>query len=136
MPRIDNVKRLNADDFPVDSQETVARIAEIYNFFAEQVTNTLNGEIDFDNLNRAFLQLDVNVDSNGNPVNATRFSNNVGLLGIKVINAVNLTNRVIYPTGTPFISFTASGTGVYTINNITNLKANNNYRLSLELIFS
>lgn len=134
MPRIDSVKRIKIEDFPEDQQELGARIAEIYNFFAEQVTNTLNGNVDFENVTDSILTFEVTVNSSGTPIDNNRFLARTGLQGVTVINAANLTNSVTFPTGTPFISFTSSGTGIYTINNISNLPANNKFRLTLRLI--
>lgn len=134
MPRIDNVKRIKIEDFPADQQELGSRIAEVYNFFAEQVTNVLNGNVDFENLNENILTFEVTVNSSGTPIDNNRFLSSTGLQGVTVIRAINLTNSINFPTGTPFVSFTASGTGVYTINNISNLPANNKFRLTLRLI--
>lgn len=135
MPFIDSVKRIKVEDFPQDQQETAAKIGEVYNFFAEQVTNVLNGNVDFDNLNRKKIELTVTTDSSGKPTTETRFSTDLGLVGTKVLRADNLTNSVSYPTGSPFISYTSSGGGIYTIRNITNLPANNKFRLVIELVF-
>lgn len=135
MPTIDTVKRITVDEFKDEDREVAERIGNIYNYFAEQVTNAINGELDFENLKRSLLRIDVTVDATGNPVQTVRFVNNVGLIGTKVINAENLTNRVNYVTATPFISFSSSGDGTYTIDNIKGLNANENYRLTVELIF-
>jgi len=135
MPQIDNVKRINVEDFPSKDRETVERIANNYNFFAEQVTNVLNGQVDFDNLNRSLVELDVTTNTNGVPINTTKFSAEVGLIGTKVIRADNLTNKINFVTGAPFIVFSASGSGTYTIEKITGLIANNKYRIAIELIF-
>lgn len=135
MPFIDTVKRINVEDFPEEGREIVSRIAETYNFFAEQVTNTLNGNVDITNLDRNIIELTVSVNSNGIPTQAIQFTGEVGLRGTKVLRADNLTNNVNYPTSGPFVSFTPSGTGLYTIDHITGLVANNQFRLVLELVF-
>lgn len=132
---MDTVKRLNADEFKDDDKETVQRIAELYNYFAEQTTNIINGNIDFDNMNRELRQIDVVVDANGTPNITTQFSATVGMRGTNVLRVVNLTNTGTYPTGNPLISFTASGSGLYTIDNITGLVAGNEFRLTFELVF-
>ena len=135
MPFIDTVKRITTEEFKPEDREVAERIGNIYNFFAEQVTNVLNGNIDFANLRRSLLTIDVTVAANGTPIQTTQFNNSVGLQGTKVINAVNLTNRVNFLESTPFISFTSQGTGLYTIDNITGLNAGQSYRLTIELIF-
>jgi hypothetical protein len=135
MPSIDTVKRINVDEFKQEDREVAERIANIYNYFAEQVTNVINGKLDFSNLNRAIVTVEVTAGTNGNPIQTTQFNSSTGLQGVNVIQAVNLTNRANFLQSTPFISFTASGTGVYTIDNITGLNASQRYRLTLELIF-
>lgn len=135
MPFIDTVKRITTDEFKPEDREVAERIGNIYNFFAEQVTNVLNGNVDFANLDRSLITLDIIVGANGNPSQTSQFNANTGLQGTKVVNAVNLTNRVNYLQSTPFISFTSQGTGLYTIDNITGLNSGESYRLTIELIF-
>jgi len=134
MPRIDNVTRLNADDFPDEDRETIERLAIPYNFFVEQVTNVLNGGVDFENLDRNLIQVQLQVNNGGVPVNAARFNAQVGLQGTNVIRVDNLLNPSGFPTAAPFLNFTTSGNGIYTINSITGLSAGT-YRVILELIF-
>ena len=135
MPKIDTVKRISTDEFRPEDREVAERIGNIYNYFAEQVTNVLNGNVDSTNTGRPIITLDVTVASNGNPVQTTQFSSKVGLLGTDVINVVNTTNRANYLQSKPFISYTAQGTGLYTIDNITGLNSGESYRLTIELKF-
>ena len=135
MPKIDTVKRITTDEFSDEDQEVAERIGNIYNYFAEQVTNVLNGGIDSENTGRPIIQLSAVVDANGTPVRQIKFTSNAGLKGIKVINAVNRTNRVNYVENHPFISFLSQGTGVYTIENIKGLITAQDYLLTLELVF-
>lgn len=136
MPLIDNVRRINSGDFKKEDQEVAERVAEIYNYFAEQVTNTLNGNVEISNLNRDLVEIQVTVGSTGLPLQTARFGAETGLTGINILRADNLTNNSVYPTGAPFITYSNSGTGTYTINHITGLPANNNFRLILELVYS
>jgi hypothetical protein len=133
MPSIDTVKRIIADEFKPEDREVAERIGNIYNFFAEQVTNVLNGNVDYENLTQNILTLDVIVDSNGNPIRSTKFSTTVGLIGTNVINARNQVNLANYLNSQPFISWSTNGQGVYTINNITGLRPNEEYTLTIEL---
>ena len=135
MPFLDTVKRITTEEFKPEDREVAERIGNIYNYFAEQVTNVLNGNVDFDNLQRSLLEIEVIVDGNGNPIRKTQFSTTTGLRGVTVIRAVNTTNRVNYLQGQPFVSFSSSGTGLYTIDNITGLNSGENYTLTIELIF-
>lgn len=136
MALIDNVKRIAIEEFPDEDKETVERIANYYNYFAEQVTNAINGQLSIENLTREIIQLNVTVNSSGTPIVSTKFTTELGLLGVNVIRAQNLTNTTTYPASTPFLSFDSSGNGVYTIKNISGLQSNNKYKLTLELIYS
>lgn len=136
MAFIDNVQRIKVEDFPREQQEIIQRLAETYNFFAENVVNVVNGQIDYDNLvNKSILTLDVLVGTNGLPLQQLSFNANVGLVGATVIRAVNTTNSLGFPTQAPFINFTSRGTGTYDINQISGLIAGNNYTLTIELTF-
>lgn len=135
MPLLDTVKRITTEEFKPEDREIAERIGNIYNYFAEQVTNIINGNIDFDNLQRDLITIEITVDSNGSPTQKTQFSNSVGLQGTKVIKATNLTNSVNYLQSSPFITFSALGTGLYTIDNIKGLNPNEKYSLTIELVF-
>jgi len=135
MALIDTPKRIVADEYEEKDRNIVSRLAQPLNFFMEQVTNVINGRLDFDNLNRSTTQITVNVDTNGTPIRQTQFNSNIGLQGLTVLRAQNTSNPVNFPTGAPFISFSSDGTGTYTIQNITGLRPGNNYLLTLELIF-
>ena len=135
MASIDTVKRINVDEFKDDDKEIAERIGNVYNYFAEQVTNAINGNLDYENLNRALITLTVIVDVNGTPSQTTRFAAKVGVKGTHVIRAVNTTNRVNFVEGQPFISYLASGDGFYTIENIKGLNTGDQYTLYVELIF-
>ena len=135
MAFIDNPRRITPDEFPEEYQELIERFAEYYNFFVENTTNVVNGRLDFDNLNRQLIEITLVVDENGTPIGSSQFSSDVGLIGINVLRAVNNTNSNTFPTSSPFISYSASGTGLYTIRNINGLPAGNSFTLTLELIF-
>lgn len=134
MARVDNVKRINALEFPAEDRETIERLSTILNFFMEDVVNTINGNIDFDNLKRELKTLDITVDSNGFPIRNPQFSSKLDIAGTKIIRADNLTNSAVRPTSAPFITYTTNGTGTFTIQHISGLPANNRFRLIVELI--
>lgn len=136
MALLDTPRRLQLDNISEDNRDDFRVMAELYNYFIEQVTNTVNGQLDYQNLTKNLITVDVTVDSNGNPILGGSFSAPQGMVGHKVLRADNLTNSSIYPTTAPFMTFTASnsGNGIYNIQNITGLPANNKFRLLVELI--
>lgn len=135
MPFIDSVKRIKIDEFKAEDREVAERIGNIYNPFAEQITNVLNGNVDEFNLGRPIITLKVTTNASGIPLKLTQFSNKVGLRGINIIRAQNITNSVNYLQGSPIISFSTQGTGVYTVNHVTGLNPSQEYQLTFELIF-
>ena len=133
--QIDNVKRITIEGFDPDHQQTGAKIAELYNFSMEQITNAINGNIDIDNLNREIIEITLKVDANGTPILNSKFSAGSGMRGSKVIRALNKTNINKYVGNCPFITYVPTSTsGVYVIKNIAGLEANNEYQLLIELI--
>tara|TARA_R100001086_G_scaffold242973_1_gene171264 strand:- start:181 stop:588 length:408 start_codon:yes stop_codon:yes gene_type:complete len=134
MSRLNNVRRINTQDFKQEDQETVSKLAEILNFFMDDVVNNVNGNLDYDNLSKNLISINITVDANGTPLNTTSVETGITNPSyLEVKRARNLTNSVIYPTGTPLISYTETGTTVVTLNNITNLQPNNIYNLVIEV---
>lgn len=134
MSQLDNVKRIRAEDFDSKDQELISKLGENLNFFMEEVVNTVNGNLDINNLDREIVQVELTVGANGLPITTTRFSAGTGFRGSKVVSALNLTNVANYVDSAPFITFTPTGTGIYTINHVTGLKTNEKYRILVELI--
>ena len=135
MSQLDSIKRIVKEEFKSEDRETIEKLAFILNSFMTQVIDTVNGKIDFRNLNQEVKTINVVVNSNGVPTTTTKIKHNLltKIQGIICIDARNLTNTTLYPTNAPFLSFTP-GEGVATIKNITGLQANNKYSLTLILI--
>lgn len=136
MSRLDNVQRILPEDYPEDDRETVTQLASILNYFMTQVVDTVNGRLDYENMNKDSITFDVTVDASGNPTQTLNFRAESGVIGTMVINARNLTNTSVYPTSQPFVSFSPlQQSGLYKVNNITGLQANNKYRITLEVTY-
>lgn len=136
MARIDEPRRLNVDEFPKESRQTIEMLAEYYNYAIEQITNAINGNIDYDNTKNKLITLEFTTSSIGVPIPKLQFSANVGLIGTKVIRVDNLSNPTVYPISSPFISYSTSGNGVYSVNDITGLRSSTKYRVVIELIYN
>lgn len=134
MPLLDNVRRINSDEYPEETRNTVDQLANTLNFFMEDVVNILNGRVDFANLNRELLTLTITVNNQGVPITESKFSSQLNVAGTKIIRAENLDNNAVFPTTAPFISYRNTGTGIYVINNISGLQPGNKYRLVIEII--
>lgn len=124
--------KINTEDYSEDNQEDIAKLADIYNPFVDELENIINGNIDFENLSQKMFTIDVTVDANGVPLQGSKFNlSNTQPNGFLVINTKNLTSSSVFPTSCPFIVFTPTGTGIIQINKITGLPANNKYRLTV-----
>lgn len=134
MSKLQIPKKLRVEDFDQDDQALISKIAFVYNVFADEVYNTLNKNIDYDNLNRQFVTINVAIDNTGKLINPPQIKTllNGRVRGLNVLNAINLIDSSIYPTTAPFISWTINS-DILTILNITGLQNNSQYSLSLEL---
>ena len=135
MSTIDTPKRILADDYPQEDRETVEKLGNTLNYFMEQTTNTINGRLDFENLNRQLIEITVIANADGTLIRPTQFVAPQGLVGTNVLRAVNTINAVNFPLGGQNISFSSNGQGTYTIQHITGLRPGETFLISLELIF-
>jgi hypothetical protein len=128
-------QRIRAEDYKSDEQDMVSKLARVISPFLDNVYAVLNKGIDFDNLNRQLVDIDITIDSSGNLVNPPQIKNttNGSLRGINVINAINLVKPGVYPTTSPFVSWSING-NIINVLNVTGLQASSQYRLTLELI--
>lgn len=128
-------EKLRVEDFPSDIQDSIGKIGKIYNQFTDSVFRTLNGNIDFDNLTRQLVTVDITVNSQGKLVNPPqiKITNLNKINGLNCINAINLINPSIYPTTSPFVSFSVNGQ-ILNILNVSGIQVNSQYRLTLEVL--
>lgn len=136
MGKIQQPKRIRIEDFKSEEKELIGKLSEMVTPFMDDVFQVLDGRIDFDNLNRQIVDLEVLIDAAGKVVNNPQIKTTFKtqrVRGLNVINAVNLANPSVYPTSLPMINFTVNGV-IMTILNITGLQADSRYRLTLELI--
>lgn len=135
MGKLQIPKKIRTEDFDNDYQDLIDKVGFVYNNFADEVYQALNGQLDFTNLNRQLIQTTINIDSSGKIINNPQIKITTAskIVGINTIRAVNLNNSTIYPTSTPFVSFSLNGS-ILTIQNVTGLQNSSQYQLTLELI--
>ena len=137
MSKLDNIRRIVAEDFKEEDRETVSKLGDILNSFMDQVYTSFQRNINFDNLNQGLVKVRLKVDSSGVPLATTKFSSDLRRIeGIIVIKATNKTSAGVYPTEGIFISYEQNASGLYTIKSVTGLQASNDYELTLLLIGS
>ena len=133
MAKISNFRRVSKEDYSQEDQEVAERLAFNLNPFMQEVTDVINGGLDFENLKANIFTISISVDVNGKPIGTDQF-NTQGIensQGMQVISARNQTNLASYVDGQPFISFTPQGNSIVKIHKISNLTANNTYLLNI-----
>lgn len=133
--KIEIPRQIRAEDFAEDEQQLVSKLSRNLTPFMDSVFRVLDGGVDYENLNRQFLDIDIIIDASGLVSSAPQIKSKLRgrVRGINVLNAINLVDPSIYPTSAPFISFTTNA-DIVTILNVTSLQVNSQYRLSIELI--
>lgn len=132
--KIEIPRQIRTEDFSEDQRDLVAKLSRNLTPFMDSVFRVLDGGVDYENLNRQFVDINVIVDAAG-VVTVPQIKSKLRgrVRGINVLNAINLINPSIYPTSAPFISFTTNA-DIVTILNVTSLQPGSQYRLSIELI--
>ena len=132
MAKLSNVRTINPQDFPEETQETVQKLAYIINSFMQEVVNMSNKNTDFENLNQNFITLTLEVDANGKAVGVNKINvQKANPVGIQVIRAINTTNVSLSSDVAPFIYWTPTGGNLVTIDKVVGLLPNNKYQLSI-----
>lgn len=135
MSKIQIPPKIRTEDFPPEMADTISKLGGIYNNFVDQVTQVLNGGIDYSNLKRQVISLDVTINAAGvlvNPPNI-KYTLTGKVQGINVLSATNLVNSGIYPIAQPFVSFTVNGQFIVVLN-VAGLQNSSQYRLVVEII--
>lgn len=131
-----NQKKIIKNDFDEEIQPLVEQLAETINYNFERLFSVLNKNVSLaDNVNVLVKDIEISVDSSGIPTTSAKFPSTLvpaRPIGSFVINQLNLTNPLVYPTGGIVLSF-SEVKGIVTINHVTGLPANNKF--SLKVVF-
>lgn len=135
--RVPELRRLKKEDFDSQYQELVDKLAFPLNLFMEQTQSALNKGIDFQNLNREVVEVDLISTALNAPLITTKINTRLKtkIAGCHCINAqnVDLNDPSAEVTGTPFITFTENS-GLMTVNKVYGLPTGVKFRLRLEVI--
>lgn len=136
MAKIGNIKRIITEDFPSDMSETIEKIGLSFNSLSDQITQAFDKRIDFENLNQAYLTLDIKVSSSGEPLINNQLRNPLrgSIKGINVISAQSLEEGTNLLTGAPFIVYSINSDNTIKINQLLGLPSDKKFRLGLILI--
>lgn len=135
MSKLPGVKRIREEEYDTDYSDLISKLAFILNSFMDNVTNTINGRLDSENMMRDIVTVDVNIKSDGTLLNKPQVKTKLSQIkGIQVIKAINLNNTNTYPTNSPFVSYGLKNSGVVELLNVSGLQNDSKYRLTLEII--
>ena len=137
MPKLSDIRRIIPEDTDTKATpvEIIETIAGSYNEFADEIYQVVNGQLDFDNLARSKVSIDITFNQSGSPVgNSSIFSNLATVSMIHIGKVQNITNSAARLAQTPYIDWTLQGEGIIKINYGVGFIAGAKYRLVLELI--
>jgi len=135
MPKVSSTRRIVPEDFAPDMQDTAAKIAGPVNDFSDEIIQVINGSLDFDNLARRMITLDVTVDANGKPTTQLKLATGLGFVSMIHIGKVfNKSSNVARLTSAPYVDWTYTGGGFITVNYFLGLTAGTKYSITLEIV--
>jgi hypothetical protein len=137
MPKLSDIRRIIPEDVDAKSTpiEIVETVAGSYNDFADEIYQVVNGQLDFDNMARAKVSIDISFDSTGKPIGNSSIVSNLSFVSMLYIGKIqNITNAAAKVTQVPYIDWSYQGNGNIKINYGVGFTANTKYKLTLELV--
>lgn len=137
MPKLSNIRRIIPEDVEEDSTpvDVIESVADSYNDFADELFEILNGQLDFENLNRAKISIDLSFDATGKPVGNALISTSLAFVSMLYIGKIqNVTSAAEKITQVPYLDWSYQGNGVVRINYGVGFSPGKKYKLTLELI--
>lgn len=131
--KLQSFKKLVKTDYAEEFQAFVETLSGSINSGIENLYTALNKRLTLrDNLACTVKDIEVEVNSSGIPKQTLNITTDLDtrVEGIQVIYVLNKTSTTVYVTGTPFISYEITQTGIK-VNHIAGLHANNKYLLRL-----
>jgi hypothetical protein len=132
--KMQGVKRITVEEFKDSEKDLVGKLSFILNNFMEQVTNVLNKNVDFDNLNREVINFNTVVTTGGVPKNPLqiRISLKTKLKGFNVIKTDNLQDNTPL-SGAPFLAYSING-DLVTVTQVLGLPVDKKFSITVEAI--
>ena len=134
MPKLSDIRRIIPEDFSKEAQEVIEGVAGSYNEFADEIYQVVNGQLDFDNLARAKVNIDISFDSTGKPVGNASIVTNLSSISMLHIGKIQNITNALKISQVPYLDWSFQGNGVVKINYGAGFTTGVKYRLTLELI--
>lgn len=132
MSQIPPLKKIIVEDFPKQYQDLVGRLAYPFNTAIENIVQTVNGQLTFDNFTWQYKSVTFTVNPDGSLPSSAAFAlDTTGKpLGMSIIQVTNNTSVTTQLTAAPFATYTITSSNQVNFNQITGLVANNNYTIN------
>ena len=134
MPKLSDIRRIIPEDFSKEAQEVIEGVAGSYNEFADELYQVVNGQLDFDNLARAKVSIDISFDSTGKPVGNSNIVTGLSFVSMLHIGKIQNITNASRISQIPYLDWSFQGNGVVKINYGVGFTTGIKYRLTLELI--
>lgn len=135
MPKLSDIRRIIPEDFSSEDREIAEKIGGSYNEFADELYQVVNGQLDFDNMARRKISVEVIFNTDGTLRNAITINSGLASVNMlylgKVTNIANPNAKLI---SSPFLDWTHLGNGQVKLLYGIGFTAGIKYRLTLELV--
>lgn len=132
--QLSNVRRIIIEDFPEDHRETVGKIANIVNPFMDEVVELSRKRVDYDNLSRSLVVLDLTVDASGIPKGMSQINTGLSTFSGKNIVHVQSLSGGANVISSPYLDCQWQGNGIVKIIKFYGLPVNKKVRVSIEFM--
>lgn len=134
MGQLSNTRRIIVEDFPEEDRETVGKLATVINAFTDEVVDLTRKKINFDNLARSLVTIDITVDANGMPKGVSQINTTLSSFSGKNIVHVQSLSGGANVVSSPYLDCTYQGNGIVRIVKFYGLPPNKKLRISIEFI--
>lgn len=132
--QLSNVRRIIVEDYPEEARETVGKLAAVLNQHMDEVTELSRKKINYDNLARSLVTIDITVDANGTPKGLSQINTGLATYSGKVILSIQSLSGGANVVSAPYLDCTWQGGGIVKVVKFYGLPPNKKVRVSIEFI--
>lgn len=134
MGQLSNVRRIIVEDYPEESRDTVGKLASVMNPFMDELVELSRKKINFDNLARSLVVVDLVVDETGTPKGVSQINTTLSTYsGKNIVHIQSLTGGANV-VSSPYLDCIHTGNGIVKIIKFYGLPPNKKVRVSIEFI--